>query len=78
MSLWMKVESLAGDRIEEVAADMCVLANRLHVGVQCAFNGVTLNMPVAGCAETLVEEFHSVVGTVHKCKLAFGYRKVSS
>ena len=73
MPLGVQVEELAGAGIEDTAAEMLQLANRMQVRVLCDFNSVKLSMPPNGCVETLVSEFWVAVKRPEgSLKMAFG------
>lgn len=78
MSLWIRVEAMAGDTVQHTAAEMRSLANRVSVGVRCRFNGVDLYMPVNGCDKALAYDYVAVCADSRKLKMAFGYANRSA
>lgn len=42
MKLWLKLQGTAGSDIDEVAADMVEVANRLRINVEVRANGIQM------------------------------------
>lgn len=58
MTLSIKAEGMAGNSIQETAADMLALADRTGCRVRVQFNDVALCMRPGGSPDQLVREYH--------------------
>lgn len=67
--LTLKLETTVGSRIDDVAGDLCRLAERLVVNCEAEFNGVRLRARPGDSPHDLVWRYHAsfeIVTTVEK------------
>ena len=69
--MWIQVKFNCGYSIEDAARDMCALADRLGVGIEADFNGVSLIASPRGNAVALVEAYRREVSRDGNVKIAF-------
>lgn len=69
--MYIKAEFEAGESIEQACKDICTLATRIGFNVEADFNSVRLVAQPNGSPENLRNEFHQVLKSDSKVKMAF-------
>ena len=71
-TLTLQVEILIGSDIQDVARDLCQLAERVGLMCKARFNGITLLVDQGDNPETLVANYHDAIKSAHPSRLATG------
>lgn len=71
--VFIKVEGFVGSSIENVAAEMGRLSEKLGIPVCCDFNGISLMFYVNDSPEVLAREYRTALKTKAPVKMACGH-----